>query len=111
MKERTLHLARDLASTDSNTPSAVVSLLIDRDALRGLVAEVLSAQPNIDWPGGRLALTEEEAATACGVGRHVLRDLRLDGQLPYRTLGRRIIYTRSDVLAALDSIASPARGR
>lgn len=110
MKERTTRVANEPIAVNSDGPSAVVSLLIDRDALRGLVAEVLSAQPNVDWPSGRLALTEEEAATACGVGRHVLRDLRLDGQLPHRTLGRRIIYTRSDVLAALDSIASLAKG-
>ncbi|WP_428305501.1 helix-turn-helix domain-containing protein [Lacipirellula sp.] len=110
MNERTMRLANEPFAANKDAPSAVVSLQIDRDALRGLVAEVLSAQPNVDWPSGRLALTEEEAATACGVGRHVLRDLRLEGQLSYRTLGRRIIYTRSDVLAALDSIASPAKG-
>lgn len=69
-----------------------------RDLIRQVVADVLSA---IDWPEGRLALDEAEAARACGVGRHVLRDLRLDGKIQTRRLGKNIIYTRTDLLRAL----------
>jgi hypothetical protein len=49
-----------------------------RDLIRQVVVEVLAV---IDWPVDRLALTEAEAAKACGVGRHVLRDLRLVGKI------------------------------
>jgi hypothetical protein len=58
----------------------------------------------LDWPAGRVALTEEEAAAACGVGRHVLRDLRLAGRLQSLKLGRRNIYTRELLLAGLHDI-------
>lgn len=112
MSKRTTEGMRGMSSTNSDAPSAVVSLVVDRDALRSLVTEILSAQPNVDWPSERLALTEEEAAAACGVGRHVLRDMRLNNQLPTRTLGRRVVYTRSDLLAALDAhAAATAEGR
>ena len=111
MSKRMIEGMKDLSSTISDAPPAAVSLVVDRDALRGLVSEILSALPNIDWPSERLALTEEEAAAACGVGRHVLRDMRLNNQLPTRTLGRRVIYTRSDLLAALDASAVSAAER
>ncbi len=68
--------------------------------IRAIVAEILTA---IDWPVGRLALTEPEAAAACGVGRHVLRDLRLAGKIKARKLGKRVVYTRADVLVALQA--------
>ena len=69
-----------------------------QDLIRQVVAEVLSA---IDWPAGRLALDEAEAARACGVGRHVLRDLRYAGKIQARKLGKKVIYTRTDLLRAL----------
>ena len=53
----------------------------------------------LDWPPGRLALTEPEAAQAIGVPRHVLRDARLTGELLGRRVGRRVVYTRSDLIA------------
>ncbi len=56
----------------------------------------------LDWPAGRLALTEPEAAAAMGVPRHVLRDARLSGELHGRRVGRRVVYTRSDLIAYLD---------
>lgn len=66
--------------------------------VRNVVTEVLAT---IDWPQGRLALTEEEAAASLGVNRHVLRDLRLAGKLTARRLGRKIVYTRNDLLAVI----------
>ncbi len=74
-----------------------------RETIRQVVAEVLAT---IDWPAGRLSLTESEAAAACGVGRHVLRDLRLAGTLRARKLGKKVVYTRTDLLAALEIVQS-----
>jgi hypothetical protein len=68
------------------------------ELVRQVVAEVLVG---IDWPQGRIALNEQEAAKACGVNRHVLRDLRLSGKLKAKKVGRKIVYCRDDLLAAL----------
>jgi hypothetical protein len=70
-----------------------------RPLIREVVAEVLQS---IDWPEGRVALTEAEAAQACGVNRHVLRDFRLAGRITGRRLGKKIVYTRQDLLNALN---------
>jgi hypothetical protein len=72
-----------------------------RDFITGVVHQVLVA---IDWPQGRIALTEAEAAQACGVARHVLRDLRLAGRLKGRRLGRKVVYLREDLLRTLGEI-------
>ena len=69
-----------------------------RQVVQDVVAETLSA---LDWPAGRIALTEAEAAAACGVARHVLRDLRLAGRIKAQKLGRKYVYRRSDLLEAL----------
>jgi hypothetical protein len=66
--------------------------------VREVLAEVLTAA---DWPTGRVALDEAEAAAACGVARHVLRDLRLAGRIEARKLGRKVLYMRHDLLRAL----------
>lgn len=67
--------------------------------LETVVREVLGM---LDWPRGRLTLTEPEAAEALGVPRHVLRDARLAGELRGRRVGRRVVYTRLDLVAYLD---------
>ena len=77
-----------------------------REIVRQVVAEVLAA---IDWPTGRLTLTEVEAAAACGVARHVLRDLRLAGAIKARRIGRKAVYTRTDLLAALEVVQVEAQ--
>jgi hypothetical protein len=74
-----------------------------------LIQEVLAEAGPIDWPAGRVALDEAEAARACGVARHVLRDLRLSGRIKGRKLGRKIVYTRQDVLAALEAVDTDDR--
>jgi hypothetical protein len=77
---------------------------IESDEIRGLVKEVVrETLAPIDWPVHRLTLSEQEAAEACGVGRHVFRDLRLGGQSRARRLGKKVVYTRTDVLAALEN--------
>jgi hypothetical protein len=79
-----------------------MNFTLDKAEMRELVREVVSATlATLDWPVGRVALTESEAAQACGVGRHVLRDLRIAGRIQARRLGRRIVYTREDLLRAL----------
>ena len=79
-----------------------IDSFFDKEELRRLVRNILAEISNpIDWPVGRVALDEAEAAKACGVGRRVLRDLRLSGKIKARMLGRRIVYTRGDLLAAL----------
>jgi hypothetical protein len=85
---------------------SVMEIAFDRETLRGLVQEVVMEVVGLgDWPDGRLALDEAEAAAACGVARHVMRDLRLAGRIKARKLGRKIVYTRADVLAALSSLS------
>jgi hypothetical protein len=69
-----------------------------REVLEIVVREILGL---LDWPVGRLALTEPEAAQALGVPRHVLRDARLAGQLRGRRVGKRIVYTREDLVEYL----------
>ena len=44
--------------------------------------------------GGRLAMSEPEAAAALGLKVHVLRDYRLAGLVPHVRLGRRVLYSR-----------------
>lgn len=71
---------------------SVMEISLNKEALRELIQEVLA---------GRIALDEAEAARACGVSRHVLRDLRLSGQIQTRKLGRKVVYTREDLMRAL----------
>jgi excisionase family DNA binding protein len=95
-----------LAETSLISGPAVISISLSHDVLRELIAEVIrEVLPVLSWPVGRIALTEEEAAQAAGVGRHNLRDLRLTGQIRATKLGRRVLYTRADLLAALESAA------
>ena len=82
-----------------------VQFNLDRHLLRELVEEVLTEAISVlDWPAGRVALDEQEAAAACGVRRHVLRDLRLSGRIKAHKLGRKYVYTRDDLLTALNAM-------
>lgn len=69
-----------------------------RDVLETVVREILEL---LDWPMGRIALTESEAAQSLGVPRHVLRDARLAGELCGRRVGKRVVYTREDLVEFL----------
>ena len=85
----------------------LMEISFDKEALRGLIEEVLTEVIGVvDWPAGRVALDEAEAARACGVARHVLRDLRLSGRIRARKLGRKVVYTREDLMRAIDSLRS-----
>lgn len=92
----------------SEDRSDALALYINRDSLRELVSEVIHRLPSVNFPEGRIALTEDEAAKACGVAGHVLRDLRLTGQIKARKLGRRVVYTQADLLSALNVLTPPS---
>jgi hypothetical protein len=85
-------------------PERGLSLAIDAEALRPIVAavvsEVLAALPA--GTGDRLAYGEGEAAELLGLQRHQLRDERLRGRISCsKIVGRQIRYTREDLLAYL----------
>jgi hypothetical protein len=56
----------------------------------------------------RLAYSEAEAAALLGVRRHVLRDARLRRELDGAKVGKRIMYTREELLRFLGR--QPANG-
>jgi rRNA-processing protein FCF1 len=49
----------------------------------------------------RIAYTEGEAASLIGVARHVLRDARLRHEIEASRVGKRIVYTRDELLRFL----------
>ncbi len=51
--------------------------------------------------GGRLGFTEAEAAELIGVARHTLRDCRLRGEIEGRLVGKKIVYSRDELLRFL----------
>ena len=55
-----------------------------------------------DRLGERLAFREHEAAALLSVERHTLRDARLRGEVEASRLGRRIIYSRDQLLRLLE---------
>lgn len=80
-----------------------MTFTIAPDELRGLVREVVDEVLGaIDWPAGRVALTEPEAAAAIGRARHVLRDARMRGELAGSRAGKCWVYQRSDLIAWLN---------
>ncbi len=102
----------DQSTGGGSVNQGAVQLTFDRTLLRELVQEVLRETVGLlDWPAGRIALDEEEAALACGVRRHVLRDLRLSGAIKAQKLGRKFVYTREDLLVALRSNGGASEGR
>jgi Helix-turn-helix domain len=86
---------------------------IDEDRLRPLVEQIasdvsarlersiLEAAAKIEAAGlgGRIGLTEEEAASAIGVPRATLQNLRRRRRVHPRKIGRHWIYSRDTLLA------------
>ena len=68
-----------------------------------VVAKVL-AQREADGEklGGRLAFTEPEAAAMVGVRPHVLRDCQLRGEIVGSKIGKRVMYSREQLLALME---------
>lgn len=87
--------------------TSALSLNLDAAALRPLISAVVAetiAQLRNDEAklDGKLAYSEEEAARLLGLEPHVLRDERRRGRIEAsQIVGRRIRYSRSDLLAYL----------
>lgn len=83
--------------------------MIDADdsvvtAIAAAVAAKLNTSPQLpNWPEGRGTLNEAETAGYLGIGMDFLRQLRQEGRIPYHKIGRRIVYTASDVARFLDA--------
>jgi hypothetical protein len=54
-----------------------------------------------DLDAGRIAFVEAEAAQSMGLPPHILRDARLRGEITGSRIGKRICYTRTDLLEFL----------
>ena len=63
--------------------------------------EQISNNPE-QLPTDRLAFPEDEAARLMGVAKHVLGDARRRGEVVGSLVGKKIVYTRSELLAFLD---------
>lgn len=76
---------------------------IDDDELKSLITlvvqEVLAKAPTDD----RLAYTETEAAKLIGVARHVLRDERLRGRVQHGKCGKKIVYSKRQLLEFIEN--------
>ena len=51
--------------------------------------------------GNRLGYPEAEAAALLGVARHTLRDCRLRGEIAARLVGKRMVYSRDELVRFL----------
>lgn len=84
-----------------------LQIQLDEVDLAPLVARITKevvqhlAEQNAKF-GGRLGLTEPEAAASMGVRPHVLRDARQRGEIQARRVGKRYIYSREELTAFLN---------
>lgn len=83
-----------------------MEIRLDHSDLRPLVEQVvaeavLQLQEVDARAGDRIAYTEADAAAMLSVGRHVLRDARLRGEVECSRVGNRIVYTREQLLQFL----------
>lgn len=84
-----------------------MQITFDDADLKVLVTRVVTtvlAQREADGMkfGGRLAYTEAEAAALIGVRPHVLRDCRLRGEIEGARIGKRVMYSREQLLALME---------
>ena len=93
-------------------------LELNDSALASLISQVVSdALSKLEEDrlrvGGRLAYTEAEAAALLGVERYVLRDCRLRGEVTGSKVGKRIVYSRDELLELLrrNRLGSARRNR
>jgi hypothetical protein len=74
-----------------------------RPLVERVVAETIERiESHREQLDGRLAFPEAEAASLLGVERHVLRDARLRGELQGARVGKRIVYSRQQLLSFLN---------
>lgn len=83
-----------------------MKLQFDDHDLERLIATVVArvlAEREADAAtlGDRLGYTESEAAALLGIKPHVLRDCRLRGKIKGSRVGRRILYSRDELLKML----------
>lgn len=82
--------AADIADLAPVIRAAVVAVLDElRDRDTGL--------------GDRLAYPEAESAALLGIAPHCLRDCRLRGEIVGRFAGKKIIYSRSELVRFLEA--------
>src|SRR5262249_18492931 len=108
---------RSFEDTWMSAQHGALTLHLDPQAfapiIRVVVAEVL-AQLEADRQqlpeNGRLAYSEEEAARMLGLEPHQLRDERRRGRIAASSIvGRRVRYTRNDLLGYLQERRIPAK--
>jgi hypothetical protein len=90
-----------------------MQMMFDGDELAPLiervVIQVLDRRAANDAKlDGRLAFTEPEAAALLGVKPYVLRDCRLRGEVEGSKIGKRIMYSREELMKLL---AANRKGR
>jgi len=74
-----------------------------RPLVQQVVAEAISRlEESGRQHGSQLAYTEAQAAAMLGVKPHVLRDLRLSGEVEASRVGMRIVYTRESLTRLLE---------
>ena len=78
----------------------------DADTLRPLIKQVVTetlahVADQSTGLGRQLAYPEAQAAALLGVQGHVLRDLRLRGEIEASKVGKRIVYSREDLVSFL----------
>lgn len=79
--------------------------------LKPIVAQILAEiADKLSVDDGRLAYSEVEVAAKLGVTRVVLRDERRRGRIKASKVGRKIRYTRGQILEYLDSRTWTNRG-
>lgn len=82
-------------------------LRFDEESMRQFIAQVVAEtverlEEDRDRLKKRIAFKEHEAAELLGIQRHTLRDARLRGEVEASRLGRRIIYSRGQLLRLLE---------
>ena len=75
-----------------------MEIRFSRDDLKPIIETVITEMTDRFGEDGRLAFDETEAAKLIGVARHVLRDERLKGRVKHGNAGRKILYSRKQLL-------------
>jgi hypothetical protein len=71
-------------------------------AVRAVLDEIHADEGKLD--GQRLGYPEAEAAALLGLRPHILRDARLRGEISGRLVGKKIVYSRSELLRYLGAV-------
>ena len=84
-----------------------MKVIFDEPELRPLIERVVSETverltTGLAECGRQFAYPEAEAAAMIGVERHVLRDARLRGEIGASRIGKKVIYSRQQLLTFLE---------